>query len=297
MGGRRRPGMHGPVVSRALKEVAGPTFLCAPAARDLLPARAHARRSKKGRLLPAARLHQVALAHHCRGARHHPRSGAAPLLTRVATTVCLPACWLCAYRQRRAGRTDPIGESSSRQPAAHAWRTGRLPRGRCAWKWAVIAGALALVARHDPELLSARHGVHAAARTRASSCTCHRPCPASPLLRRSGCCRQPTGSSSSSPEVDQVLGKAGRAETATDPAPLSMLETVDHRSSPLAVAARSERGIRRGRPSGSDRHPAPRHARHHLSTAELVDGLERGAEGAGAVRTPGACRSGAASTC
>jgi Cu(I)/Ag(I) efflux system membrane protein CusA/SilA len=28
------------------------------------------------------------------------------------------------------------------------------------------------------------------------------------------------------PEVDQVLGKAGRAETATDPAPLSMLETM-----------------------------------------------------------------------
>lgn len=28
------------------------------------------------------------------------------------------------------------------------------------------------------------------------------------------------------PEVDQVIGKAGRAETATDPAPLSMLETV-----------------------------------------------------------------------
>ena len=28
------------------------------------------------------------------------------------------------------------------------------------------------------------------------------------------------------PEVDRVIGKAGRAETATDPAPLSMLETV-----------------------------------------------------------------------
>jgi len=28
------------------------------------------------------------------------------------------------------------------------------------------------------------------------------------------------------PEVDHVLGKAGRAETSTDPAPLSMLETV-----------------------------------------------------------------------
>ena len=28
------------------------------------------------------------------------------------------------------------------------------------------------------------------------------------------------------PEVDHVLGKTGRADTATDPAPLSMLETV-----------------------------------------------------------------------
>ena len=28
------------------------------------------------------------------------------------------------------------------------------------------------------------------------------------------------------PEVDRVLGKAGRADTSTDPAPLSMLETV-----------------------------------------------------------------------
>src|SRR5207245_9490938 len=28
------------------------------------------------------------------------------------------------------------------------------------------------------------------------------------------------------PEVDHVLGKAGRADTPTDPAPLSMLETV-----------------------------------------------------------------------
>jgi copper/silver efflux system protein len=28
------------------------------------------------------------------------------------------------------------------------------------------------------------------------------------------------------PEVDRVFGKAGRAETPTDPAPLSMLETV-----------------------------------------------------------------------
>lgn len=37
------------------------------------------------------------------------------------------------------------------------------------------------------------------------------------------------------PEVDRVLGKAGRAETATDPAPLSMLETL--------ITLRPERGM------------------------------------------------------
>ena len=36
------------------------------------------------------------------------------------------------------------------------------------------------------------------------------------------------------PEVDRVLGKAGRAETSTDPAPLSMMETVDHAQAAVA---------------------------------------------------------------
>ena len=39
------------------------------------------------------------------------------------------------------------------------------------------------------------------------------------------------------PEVDRVLGKAGRAETSTDPAPLSMLETVITLKPHVGVAA------------------------------------------------------------
>ncbi len=35
-----------------------------------------------------------------------------------------------------------------------------------------------------------------------------------------------TGSLAAVPEVESVFGKAGRAETALDPAPLSMFETV-----------------------------------------------------------------------
>lgn len=39
------------------------------------------------------------------------------------------------------------------------------------------------------------------------------------------------------PEVASVFGKAGRAESATDPAPLTMLETTIHFKLPRAVAA------------------------------------------------------------
>ena len=49
------------------------------------------------------------------------------------------------------------------------------------------------------------------------------------------------------PEVERVLGKAGRAETSTDPAPLSMLETIDHAEAASAVADGRHAGTRRGR--------------------------------------------------
>jgi Cu(I)/Ag(I) efflux system membrane protein CusA/SilA len=51
------------------------------------------------------------------------------------------------------------------------------------------------------------------------------------------------------PEVDRVLGKAGRAETSTDPAPLSMLETVIILK-PASEWRKKIPGMHRGRRSG-----------------------------------------------
>ena len=52
------------------------------------------------------------------------------------------------------------------------------------------------------------------------------------------------------PEVDRVLGKAGRAETCTDPAPLSMLETVITLKPRVRVAPGATPGTPAGRRSG-----------------------------------------------
>ena len=57
------------------------------------------------------------------------------------------------------------------------------------WKWAVIGGALALVARHRPGLHAARLGVHAAARRGLAVLHADRRCPASRSARRRSCCR------------------------------------------------------------------------------------------------------------
>jgi len=75
------------------------------------------------------------------------------------------------------------------------------------------------------------------------------------------------------PEVDRVLGKAGRADTSTDPAPLSMLETVitlkpraEWRSVPTWYSGWAPEWLKPVlRPITSDR----------LSTEELVNQLDR----------------------
>jgi Cu(I)/Ag(I) efflux system membrane protein CusA/SilA len=75
------------------------------------------------------------------------------------------------------------------------------------------------------------------------------------------------------PEVDQVLGKAGRAETSTDPAPLSMAETVitlkpvsEWRKADTWYSAWAPDWIR----------PAFRHITpDHISQDELVDQMNR----------------------
>ncbi len=75
------------------------------------------------------------------------------------------------------------------------------------------------------------------------------------------------------PEVDTVLGKAGRAETATDPAPLSMMETV--------IVLKPHSAWRRKETWYSDwapdwLQPALRRVTpDHLSTAELVSQMDQ----------------------
>ena len=57
------------------------------------------------------------------------------------------------------------------------------------------------------------------------------------------------------PEVAQVFGKAGRAETATDPAPLEMFETVINLKPEGAVAAGDDRGEAQERAQRRPFHP------------------------------------------
>lgn len=75
------------------------------------------------------------------------------------------------------------------------------------------------------------------------------------------------------PEVDRVLGKAGRAETATDPAPLSMLETVITLK-PKDQWRRKETWYSSWTPEWLK--PVLRHITpDHISHEELVDQLNR----------------------
>ena len=97
------------------------------------------------------------------------------------------------------------------------------------------------------------------------------------------------------PEVDRVLGKAGRAETSTDPAPLSMLETV------ITLKPRSEwRKVPTWYSSWSPEWLKPlfRHfTPDTMSPEQLVDQLNAAVKVARAFPTPGPCRSRRASTC
>ena len=91
------------------------------------------------------------------------------------------------------------------------------------------------------------------------------------------------------PEVDHVLGKAGRAETSTDPAPLSMLETV------IILKPKSEwrqadtwySSWAPGWARAVFRHITP----DHISQEQLIERDERGAAGSPALPMPGPCRS------
>ena len=74
------------------------------------------------------------------------------------------------------------------------------------------------------------------------------------------------------PEVERVLGKAGRAETSTDPAPFSMMETDRHCSSRKSEWRKTATLVLdAGRREWLQPLLPPHHARSHLARSELVD--------------------------
>ena len=140
----------------------------------------------------------------------------------AALLVLAPACFRCRRSSAWAPANRPGGSafwSCSHRDVAH-----RLFHPRAA-----LADP---VARHPVRLRPVgvplpqdRHRLHARPWTKGPRSTCRSPCrgPASPqaaddLKARDALLR-------GFPEVESVIGKAGRADTPTDPAPLDMVET------------------------------------------------------------------------
>ena len=97
------------------------------------------------------------------------------------------------------------------------------------------------------------------------------------------------------PEVDRVLGKAGRAETSTDPAPFSMMETVI-----VAEAARPVAHVDTWYSDWAPEWLKPALRTDHQRSAlhrPARPGAERGPEAARRRPTPGRCRSRRVRTC
>ena len=135
------------------------------------------------------------------------------------------------------------------------------------------------------------------ASTKAISSTCPPPRPASATTTPRSSWPTQDRLIAKHPGIDAVYGKIGRAETATDPAPLSMAETT------IRLKPRSEwpRVERRRWYSGWAPRPLKRvlglvwPESQPMTTAELIDSLDkRRASRAG--RTPGRRRCGRAST-
>ncbi len=217
-----RPGPHRDVVLSAIKEVAGPTFFALLViAISFLPVLTL--EGQEGRLFrPLAYTKTLAMVA-AAGLAITLDPALRLLLFRVKRFNFAPA-WLCRITNAllvgriRPEENHPISRVLTRiyEPAVR-WTLRR--------KWIVFGAAAILIAVTIPALLSlgsefmppmdegsilympmSMPGISIAEAHRVLQAT-------DSILKQF-------------PEVDRVLGKAGRAETATDPAPLSMLETV-----------------------------------------------------------------------
>ena len=216
------PGRHRDVVLSAVKEVAGPTFFTLLViAISFLPVLTL--QGQEGRMFrPLAYTKTLAMI--VAAALAITLDPALRLLITRARRFDFKPAWACRITNAllvgriRAEERNPLSRflMSVYEPAV---------RWTLRSKWIVLAAAAALIAITIPMALSlgsefmppmdegailympvAMPGISIAEARRVMQAT-------DLILRQF-------------PEVDQVLGKAGRAETATDPAPLSMLETV-----------------------------------------------------------------------
>ena len=205
------------------KEVGGPELLRPAGHRRRLPARADPG-GAGGPPLQAAGLHQDPRHDRGRGPGHHAGPGPAAAVHATSTTsTSAPAG--CAGPPTRVlvGTIHP----EERHPVSRVLIRLYEPVARWAlrWKWVVIGGACALVVVTVPVyqqlgsefmppldegalfyMPSTMPGISVGEAQKLLQVTDR-------IIKQF-------------PEVDRVLGKAGRAETSTDPAPLSMLETV-----------------------------------------------------------------------
>jgi len=217
-----RQGDCRPIVIEAIKQVAGPTFFAllviAVSFLPVLTLQAEAGRMfrplayTKTLTMVAAALLAVTLDPALR-----------VLLTRVERFNFQPA-WLC-----RVMNALLVGDvkSEDRHPVSRRLIRVYEPvvRWTLRWRWAVIGGALAVVAITIPVFY---HLGSESMPPLDEGTLMYMPTtlPGISIGQAQQLLQATDGIIRQFPEVDRVLGKAGRAETATDPAPLSMLETV-----------------------------------------------------------------------
>lgn len=210
------------IVIEAIKQVAGPTFFAllviAVSFLPVLTLQAEAGRMfrplayTKTLTMVAAALLAVTLDPALR-----------VLLTRVERFNFRPA-WLC-----RVMNALLVGDvkSEDRHPVSRRLIRVYEPvvRWTLRWRWAVIGGALAVVLITIPVFY---HLGSESMPPLDEGTLMYMPTtlPGISIGQAQQLLQATDGIIRQFPEVDRVLGKAGRAETATDPAPLSMLETV-----------------------------------------------------------------------
>ena len=219
-GGRR--GDYRAVVLAAVKEVAGPTFFALLViAISFLPVLTL--EAQEGRMFkPLAYTKTLAMLI-AAGMAITLDPALRLLLTRVERFSFRPE-WLC-----RVANALLVGKIRSEEDHFISRWMMRIyepvVRWTLRWKWAVISGAVVMVALSIPVFL---HLGSEFMPPLDEGAILYMPStmPGISISQAQTLLQSTDRILARFPEVDQVLGKAGRAETSTDPAPLSMLETV-----------------------------------------------------------------------